>query len=88
MIPIKPLTVFLFLTLLVACDLGPGGGPEPSDQEPVLHILSPTQVSENGFQINWSIENPVGFQSIFVQVAANEDMSNSIDYVHIDDLAD
>jgi hypothetical protein len=75
--------------LLASCESGPGDiGPDiPADQNPVLKVLSPTNITETGFQINWSVENPVGFQSIGVQVAANEDLSNSITYELIDDIA-
>lgn len=52
----------------------------------MLKVLSPTNVSETGFQVNWYIENPFGFQSISVQVATDEDMTNSVSYVHIDDV--
>ena len=82
----RPVFSFLFLSLVFSCENGPGGGPEPDDLKPVLTILSPSQVSETGFQINWSIENAFGFQSIFVQVATGDDMSNSVKYVRIDDI--
>jgi hypothetical protein len=84
---IKQLFTLLIITQLVSCESGPGGGGELSDPEPVLKVLSPSQITESSFQINWSIENPVGFQSIGVQVATNEDMSNSVTYVQIDDIA-
>lgn len=84
---LKHFSAILFFTALYSCDSGPGGGIEPSDPQAVLKILSVTNVSESGFQINWSIDNPVGFQSIAVQVAKNEDLSQSISYVNIDDIS-
>ena len=83
----KHFSAILFLSVLFSCDSGPVGGPEPSDQEAVLKILSLTNVSETGFQINWAIENPVGFQSIAVRLARNEDLSQSLSYVLIDDIS-
>lgn len=84
---LRQFSAILFLSLLFSCDSGPVGGPEPSDPQPVLKILSLTSVSETGFQINWSIENPVGFQSIAVQLARNEDLSQSLSYDLIDDIS-
>lgn len=77
---------FLIISLFIACESGLPGGELPSDPQAVLKILSPTNVSETGFQVNWSVEDPFGFQSISVQVASEEDMSNSVSYVHIDDI--
>jgi len=82
-----PLTALLFLSLLISCDSSPGGGDVPNDPEPVLKILSLTSVTETEFQINWSIEDPIGFQSISVQVATEEDMTNSVTFVNIDDIS-
>jgi hypothetical protein len=84
---LKLFPALLFLTFLISCDSEPGGGPEPSDPKAVLKIMSVTNVSETGFQINWAIENPVGFQSIAVQVARNEDLSQSLSYVLIEDIS-
>ena len=83
----KSISAILFLSLLISCESNPGGGDVTTDPKPVLKILSPTNISEAGFQINWSIENPIGFQSIFVQVATKEDMTNSVTYVQIDDIS-
>lgn len=83
----KHFSVILFISLVFSCDSGPVGGPDPSDPQPVLRILTVTNVSETGFQINWSIENPAGFQSIAVQLARNEDLSQSLSYVLIDDVS-
>jgi dienelactone hydrolase len=85
--PQMALASFLLLWLLVSCDSGPGGGEFSQDPSPALTILSPTQLSETGFQVNWSIEDPFGFQSIAVQVATDEDLSNSVSYVQIDDIS-
>jgi len=83
----KLISAILFLSLIISCESDPGGGDVTTDPEPVLKILSPTNVTETGFQINWSIENPIGFQSIFVQVATQEDMTNSVTYMTIDDIS-
>lgn len=83
----KPLTAVLLLIFLISCESGPEGGDVTTDPLPVLKILSPTNISETGLQINWSIENPVGFQSIFVQVATKEDLTNSVSYANIDDIS-
>ena len=73
----KLLMAILASFMIASCESGPGDqGPDiPSDPAPVLKVLSPTNITETGFQINWSVENPAGFQSIGVQVAANEDLS-------------
>jgi hypothetical protein len=84
---LKHFSAILFVSLLFSCDSGPVGAPDPSDPQPVLKILTVTDVSETGFQINWSIENPFGFQSIAVQLARNEDLSQSLSYVLIDDVS-
>ena len=79
----------LFTILLISCETGPGDGDlnNPTDPKPVLKILSATNITETGFQINWSVEDPFGFQSIGVQVAATEDLTSSISYILIDDIS-
>jgi dienelactone hydrolase len=82
------LMLTILFSILISCESDPGGGGDvSSDPKPTLKILSLTNASESGFQINWSIENPVGFQSIAVRVASNEDMTSSIAYVLMDDIS-
>ena len=83
------LLAVLLSLILASCESGPGddGLDNPTDPKPVLKVLSPSNITETGLQINWSVEDPFGFQSIGVQVAANEDMTGSITYVVIDDIS-
>jgi len=52
---------------------------------PVLKVLESTSISETGFQLNWSISNPVGFNIIEVLLAEDEEMTK---IVRVDELND
>lgn len=82
---------FLFLVLLVflvcSCDTGGEMGGEPGPDLPVLRILESTAISESGFQINWSITNAVGFNTITVMVTEDEEMTKIVRVIELDDIS-
>ena len=82
----KFINALLLMFLLSSCGIGemPGGG-ETGPDLPILKILDPTSVSETGFQLNWSISNPVGFDGILVLVAEDREMTKPVRYMDIDD---
>ena len=79
----------LYLVLLVlltnSCDTGEGGGGEVGPDTPVLKVLGPSDVTETGFQLNWSITNAVGFETILILVAEDKEMTKIVKYVEEDD---
>jgi alpha/beta superfamily hydrolase len=75
----------LLVLLTNSCDTGGEGGGEIGPDTPVLKVLGPTAVSETGFQLNWSITNPVGFETILILVAEDKEMTEIVRYVEEDD---
>ena len=79
----------LYLVLLVlltnSCDTGGEGGGETGPDTPVLKVLGPSVLTETGFQLNWSITNAVGFETILILVAEDKEMTEIVRYVEEDD---
>lgn len=79
----------LYLVLLVlltnSCDTGGGSGGEIGPDTPVLKVLGPSELTETGFQLNWSITNAVGFETILILVAEDKEMTEIVRYVEEDD---
>ncbi len=81
------LVSILLITLMSACDLGEGPGPVETDPDtPSVNTLSPTNITETGFQLNWSISSPTGFQSIAIELAEDKELSRIIKYEEIADI--
>lgn len=79
------INALLLMFLLSSCGIGEMPGGETGPDLPILKILDPTSVSETGFQLNWSISNPVGFDGILVLVAEDRDMTKPVRYMEIGD---
>lgn len=81
------LVSILLIILVSACDLGEEPGPGGADPyTPGVKTLSPTNISETGFQLNWSVSSPGGFQSIAIEVAEDKELSRIIKYAEIADI--
>lgn len=66
------LLYFIVLAFLAsACDTEGEGGGELSPDIPELKVLDPSLIIESGFQLNWSITNAVGFNTIEVLFPAH-----------------
>jgi dienelactone hydrolase len=63
----------LLLALLSSCEIGGVGGGEPA--APSLKVETPTNITETGFQVNWTLNTSYGFNSIAVAISEDEDMS-------------
>ncbi len=81
----------LYFVLLVfiasSCDTGGEGGGEITPDTPELKVLSPSLISEAGFQLNWSITNAAGFNIIEVLLAADEEMTEIVRVIELDDIS-
>ncbi len=53
---------------------------------PSLTLLSPSNISETGFQLNWSSNTQVGFQSISVEIAKDKEMETKVKFLTTDDI--
>ena len=66
--------------VIVSCEQGgSGGGGEPDT--PSLMVLSPTNLSETGFQLNWTLNTLIGFTSISVEIAKDKEMETKVKYL-------
>ncbi len=79
--------ILVLLILIFSCDNGGEGGGEPGPDLPVLKILESSAISETGFQLNWSITNPGGFNTITVMVTEDEEMTKIVRVIELDDIA-
>ena len=68
----KLLYIVLLVFIASSCDMGGEGGGEPGPDTPILKVLDPSLISETGFQINWSITNPAGFNTIEILLSEDE----------------
>lgn len=69
----------LLLALLSSCEIGGGGGGDPDT--PSLTVETPTDITESGFQVNWTLNTSYGFNSIAVAISEDEDMSQVSKYL-------
>jgi hypothetical protein len=70
-----------------SCDIGEEGGGEIGPDTPILKVLEPTAITETGFQLNWSIINPVGFNTIEVLLAEDEEMTKIVRFIELNDIS-
>jgi len=77
----KYLSVFpiLLLLMLGSCEIGGGGGGEPDP--PSLKVESPSNITETGFQVNWTFNTTYGFNSIAVSISEDENMDQISKYL-------
>jgi len=79
------LTMAFLIGSLSSCEQG--GGVEGADPvTPVIHALSPTNISETGFQLNWSVTTQLGYSSIAIELSEDEEMDRVIKYVELNDI--
>jgi pimeloyl-ACP methyl ester carboxylesterase len=76
----------LLVLLTSSCEIGKL--PEGTDPEtPSLTVLPPTQITETGCQVNWSLNTAYGFQSISVELSEDEDMAQISKFLTTQDIA-
>lgn len=80
------LAIFVLVFLLSACETG-GVPEEAGPLSPSLTLFSPSNISETGFQLNWSLNTPFGFQSISVLIAKDKEMQTKVKYLATDDIS-
>jgi len=83
----KLLYIVLLVFIASSCDTGEEGGIEPGPDTPVLKNLAPSAISESGFQLNWSITNPAGFNTIEILLAEDEEMTKLVKFIELDDIS-
>jgi hypothetical protein len=83
----KLLYFVLLVFLASSCDTGGEGGGELPPDTPELKVLAPSLISEAGFQLNWSITNSAGFNTIEVLLAADEEMTEIVRFIELDDIS-
>jgi len=82
------LLYFVLLAFLASsCDTGGEGGGELGPDTPELKISDPSAISETGFQLNWSITNAVGFNTIEVLLAEDEEMTKIVRVIELNDIS-
>lgn len=80
-----PTAIIFLLFFLTACEIGVG--PEGGEvATPEIKALSPTNISETGFQLNWSLNTQLGYNSISIELSEDREMTKIIKYVEIQDL--
>ncbi len=83
----KLLYIVLLVFLASSCDIGGEGGGELGPVTPVLKNLEPTATSETGFQLNWSITNPAGFNTIEILLSEDEEMTKIVRFMELNDIS-
>jgi hypothetical protein len=83
----KLLYFVLLVFLASSCDTGGEEGGELTPDTPELKVLAPSLISEAGFQLNWSITNAAGFNTIEVLLAADEEMTEIVRFIELDDIS-
>ena len=82
---LAPLTIFLLIISLSSCEQGGGiDGVDPLTAE--IKPLSPTNISETGFQLNWSLSTQLGYTSIGIELSDDEEMDRVIKYEDINNI--
>ncbi len=77
----------LLVLLTSSCEIGQV--PEGTDPwTPSLTVLSPTQITETGFQLNWTLNAQYGYQTIAVELSEDEDMAQISKYLTTSGPAD
>jgi dienelactone hydrolase len=62
--------------------------PEGADPvTPSLLVLTPTNITETGFQLNWSLSTALGFQTIAVDLSKDKDMGHIIKHLESGDIS-
>lgn len=79
--------IVLFVFLASSCDTGGEGGGELGPDLPVLKVLAASVVSETGFQLNWSITNAVGFNTIELLLTEDEEMTKIVTVIELNDIS-
>ena len=77
-------TIGLFIISLLSCEQVGGGGADPLSAE--IKPLSPTNISETEFQLNWSLSTQLGYTSIGIELSEDEEMDRVIKYEDINDI--
>ena len=72
--------------LMASCEQGGGGG-GADPETPSLMFLPPSNISETGFQLNWSLNTQFGFQSISVDLSEDKEMAKIIKHVETGDIS-
>ena len=67
--------------------MGGEGGGDFGPETPELKVLGPSLLSETGFQLNWSIINLVGFSTIEVLLAEDEEMTKIVKVNELNDIS-
>lgn len=78
-------SLILLMFLISACETGR----DPGDVDPFapsLTLFAPSNVTESGFQLNWSLSTQNGFQSIAVEIATDIEMITKVKYVTTEDI--
>jgi len=83
----KLLYIVLLVFLASSCDTGGEGGGELGPVTPVLKNLDPSAISETGFQLNWSITNPAGFNTIEILLSEDEEMTKIVKFMELNDIS-
>ena len=83
----KLLYIVLLVFLASSCDMGGEGGGEPGPETAVLKNLDPSAISETGFQLNWSITNPAGFNTIVILLSEDEEMTKIVKFMELNDIS-
>ncbi len=83
----KLLYIVLLVFLASSCDTGGEGGGGIGPDIPILKVLDPTAITETGFQLNWSITNPVGFNTIEVLLSEDEEMTKIVRFIELNDIS-
>jgi hypothetical protein len=83
----KLLYFVLLVFLASSCDTGGEEGGELTPDTPELKVLAPSLISETGFQLNWSITNPAGFNTIEILLSEDEEMTKIVKFIELNDIS-
>ncbi len=78
------LCLILLIGFVSSCEIGGGGVGEPDI--PSLKVLAPTNITETGFQLNWTLNTQDGFQTIAVRISEDEDMEQTSKFLETENI--
>lgn len=78
------ISLILLQLLPTACDVGGGGNGD--HDSPSLQVLSPTDITETGFQLNWILNTQIGYNSIAVAISEDEEMGQLSKYLETENI--
>ena len=82
--------ILWILVIAVFLHAGCENADGPGDADPItpsLKVLETTNVTETGFQLNWSLSTQSGFQTVAVDLSEDQEMNGIIKHLETGDIS-